>query len=94
MEPEDQPLPGRGAARARQVADLVGPFLGLIVVVALFGAVAPEGFLSVFNAKTIATQTVIVGVAAIGAPFILRSGGIDLSVGSAIALAFSSKHCL
>jgi len=41
MEPEDQPPPGRGAARARQVADLVGPFLGLIVVVALFGTVAP-----------------------------------------------------
>jgi len=87
MEAEDPTTPGRSAAAARQVADILGPFLGLIVVVALFGAVAPEGFLSVFNAKTIATQTVIVGLAAIGATFIIRSGGIDLSVGSAIALA-------
>lgn len=87
MELEDQPDPGRSAVAARQAMDIVGPFLGLIVVVGLFGAVAPEGFLSVFNAKTIATQTVIVGLAAIGATFIIRSGGIDLSVGSTIALA-------
>lgn len=80
------PADGR-AAPMRQVGDLLGPFIGLFVVVALFAVVAPEGFLSVFNAKTIATQTVIVGLASIGATFVIRSGGIDLSVGSAIALA-------
>ena len=67
--------------------EALGPFIGLVCVVALFGFVAPEGFLSAYNAKTIATQTVIVGLSAIGMTFVIRSGGIDLSVGSTIALA-------
>lgn len=76
----------RGSA-ARRILDVLGPFLGLGAVVLFFGIVAPDGFLSLYNAKTIATQTVIVGIAAIGMTFVIRSGGIDLSVGSIIALA-------
>lgn len=67
--------------------DALGPFIGLAIVVALFGVIAPEGFLTAYNAKTIATQTVIVGLSAIGMTFVIRSGGIDLSVGSTVALA-------
>ena len=74
-------------ARLRGAIELLGPFLGLLAVIALFGALAPEGFLTVYNAKTVATQTVIVGLGAIGMTFVVVSGGIDLSVGSTIALS-------
>jgi ribose/xylose/arabinose/galactoside ABC-type transport system permease subunit len=72
--------------RAR-VLDLVGPFAGLIAVAALFAVLEPATFLSVYNLQTIAAQTVIVGLGAIGMTFVIVSGGIDLSVGSAIALS-------
>ncbi|HEX9792921.1 MAG TPA: ABC transporter permease [Planctomycetota bacterium] len=65
---------------------LLGPFLGLLVVVLFFAAVGPPGFTSFANFKTIATQTVIVGLGAIGMTFVIVSAGIDLSVGSVIAL--------
>jgi len=69
------------------VLDLVGPFAGLIAVAALFAVLEPATFLSVYNLQTIAAQTVIVGLGAIGMTFVIVSGGIDLSVGSAIALS-------
>lgn len=76
---------------ARRLMTLVGPFLGLLGVIAFFALVAPEGFLSVYNFKTVATQTVIVGLGSIGMTFVIVSGGIDLSIGSVIAL--SSVAC-
>jgi ribose transport system permease protein len=45
-----------------------------------------RAFLSFYNAKTILTQSVIVGIGALGMTLIIVSGGIDLSVGSQIAL--------
>ena len=72
--------------RAR-LLDLIGPFAGLLAVSALFAAIEPATFLSVFNLQTIAAQTVIVGLGAIGMTFVIVSGGIDLSVGSVIALS-------
>lgn len=66
-----------------------GPFLGLILVIGLF-AIPSETrgiFLSYHNFKTIFTQTVIVAVGALGMTTIIVAGGIDLSVGSTIALA-------
>ena len=74
-------------ARVRRVIELLGPFLALLLVLALFSALLPGQFLSAYNLKTVATQTVIVGLSAIGMTFVIVSGGIDLSVGSAIALS-------
>jgi ribose transport system permease protein len=71
----------------RRGIELLGPFVALALVVGLFALVLPDQFLSAYNLKTIATQTVIVGVCAIGMTFVIVSGGIDLSVGSAIALS-------
>jgi len=65
---------------------LIGPFLGLLLVIALFGALEPS-FLSTRNLMTVAIQTVIVGLGAIGMTFVIVSGGIDLSIGSVIALS-------
>jgi ribose transport system permease protein len=66
----------------------LGPFLGLVLVIALFALPAEtrEYFLTYNNFKIILTQTVIVAIAALGMTMIIVSGGIDLSVGSSIAL--------
>ncbi len=66
---------------------LLAPFLGLIFVVALFSALVPEAFPTLYNFRTVSTQTVVVGLGAIGMSFVIMSGGIDLSVGSVIALS-------
>jgi len=66
---------------------VLGPFIALALVIALFAILLPGQFLSAYNLKTVATQTVIVGVCAIGMTFVIVSGGIDLSVGSTIALS-------
>ncbi|HET6334131.1 MAG TPA: ABC transporter permease [Polyangiales bacterium] len=71
----------------KRLLTLLGPFLALGIALALFAALLPDQFLSAYNLKTVATQTVIVGLCAIGMTFVIVSGGIDLSVGSSIALA-------
>ncbi|HTL69169.1 MAG TPA: ABC transporter permease [Lacunisphaera sp.] len=65
-----------------------GPFIGLLLVIACFSLPAEtrEFFLTYNNFKIIFTQTVIVAVGALGMTMIIVSGGIDLSVGSTIAL--------
>jgi ribose/xylose/arabinose/galactoside ABC-type transport system permease subunit len=56
----------------------------LFVVLALF---APATFRSWQNLKLIPRQTGIVGMAALGMTLVIISGGIDLSVGSVVALS-------
>ncbi|HZE73204.1 MAG TPA: ABC transporter permease [Pyrinomonadaceae bacterium] len=67
----------------------VGPILGLVLVIAIFSLLmqTPERFLSPNNLRVVLSQTVIVAVGAIGMTLIIISGGIDLSVGSTIALS-------
>lgn len=72
----------------RQVLNVLGPFFGLLVVIGFFSLnseVRPY-FLSGANFKVILSQTVIVAVGALGMTMIIVSGGIDLSVGSVVAL--------
>ncbi len=73
--------------RARKLVSLAGPLVGLVIALVLFAVLVPDRFLSFYNFKTVVTQTVIVGLGAIGMTYVMASGGIDLSVGSVIALA-------
>src|SRR5258707_1168322 len=68
---------------------ILGPFLGLLFVIVTFAVLtgSPEKYLSPFNIRVVLSQTVIVAIGAIGMTMIIISGGIDLSVGSAIALS-------
>jgi ribose transport system permease protein len=74
-------------ARLRHLITVIGPFLGLLLVIILFSLnpEVREYFLSGGNFKIILTQTVIVAIAALGMTMIIVSGGIDLSVGSVVA---------
>src|SRR5215470_2446680 len=73
---------------ARNWLNRLAPFLGLVLVIVVFAILigAPEKYLSLKNLRTVLAQTVIVAIGAIGMTVIIISGGIDLSVGSAIAL--------
>ena len=66
----------------------LGPFLGLLLVVAFFALAsgAPERYLSANNLRVVLAQTVIVAIGAIGMTLVIVGGGIDLAVGSTIAL--------
>ena len=64
----------------------VGPILGLALVIFIFYVLTPGHYLSAFNLRVVLGQTVIVAIGAIGMTMIIISGGIDLSVGSVIAL--------
>jgi ribose transport system permease protein len=75
-------------ARAARILVALAPLIGLILVVAVFALMsdAPDQYLSVRNLRIVLAQTVIVALGAIGMTMIIVSGGIDLSVGSSIAL--------
>jgi len=64
----------------------LGPLIGLISVWLLFALLAGGDFMRWDNQRLMLLQTAVVGTAAIGATLIIISGGIDLSVGSSIAL--------
>jgi ribose transport system permease protein len=66
-----------------------GPVLGLVAVVAFFALMSddPAQYVSARNLRIVFAQTVIVALGAIGMTFIIVSGGIDLAVGSTIALS-------
>lgn len=71
-----------------RLLNLLGPFIGLLLVVAMF-SIEPSvraHFLTPYNFRIVASQTVIVGIGALGMTLIIISGGIDLSVGSVLAL--------
>ena len=50
------------AGRARRLAALLAPFIGLAVVVLFFSVMEPDSFPTFYNFKNVATQTVIVGL--------------------------------
>src|SRR5436853_7550386 len=80
--------PPNQVTASRRLFNILGPFLGLLLVIGLFSldpAVRPY-FLTGANFKIILTQTVIVAIGTLGMTLIIVSGGIDLSVGSAVAL--------
>ncbi|MCL5096923.1 MAG: ABC transporter permease, partial [Candidatus Omnitrophica bacterium] len=70
----------------RHYLNQLGPLLGLVAVFVLFAIIGPPGFSSGRNLETIARQTAIVGMGALGMTLVIISGGIDLSVGSMVAL--------
>jgi ribose/xylose/arabinose/galactoside ABC-type transport system permease subunit len=62
------------------------PALGLVATWVLFAVLAGASFTSWSNQQLMLLQTAVVGTAAVGATWIIVAGGIDLSVGSTIAL--------
>ncbi len=83
------PDPSTPAARVnwlRRVITVFGPLIGLAAVCALFAGLRFETFVTQDNFAIILQQTAVIAVAALGMTLIIIAGGIDLSVGSIIAL--------
>jgi ribose transport system permease protein len=64
----------------------LAPLAGLAVVFILFSIMRPRTFPNVENLEVMGSETAVVGTAALGMTLVIISAGIDLSVGSTIAL--------
>src|SRR5438067_12431545 len=76
-----------GCARRVMKSASAGVLLGLVLVALLFVVLVGPQFIRPANLELMARQTVIVCVAALGMTMVIVSGGIDLSVGSVVALS-------
>ena len=72
------------ARRARLRLGALGPLVALALLMVL-GATLNDHFLTVANLANIVARASFIGIIAIGATFVITSGGIDLSVGSMAA---------
>jgi ribose transport system permease protein len=66
-----------------------GPLIGLLIV-GLIGTFLNSDFASLANWMNVLTRTSFIGIIAVGMTFVIISGGIDLSVGSMVALIAGS----
>ncbi|OLP54798.1 ribose ABC transporter permease [Rhizobium rhizosphaerae] len=82
-----QTPPGRGLSDRQK--DIIQKFaaLGSLVILAAVFATTSSAFLTVNNGMTIALQVTSIALLGIGATYVIITGGIDLSVGSVLALA-------
>jgi ribose transport system permease protein len=64
----------------------LGPFLILALLCVVLGALEPV-FYSTINVQNVLVQSSVVAVLAIGQLIVILTGGIDLSIGSGMALA-------
>lgn len=63
------------------------PIVVALLLVCIAMSVLSDSFLTDRNIMNILSQSAVVGIAAVGATFIIITGGIDLSVGSNVALS-------
>ena len=71
---------------ARSLLDRAGTFIGLLLVAVIFGVLVGRQFFAPGNIELMARQAAIVSMAALGMTVVIAAGGIDLSVGSMVAL--------
>ena len=70
----------------RSILGHLAPFVPLIGLVILFVILKGPGFLSLDSWRLILTNTVVIGIAAMGMTAIIVTAGIDLSVGGVVWL--------
>lgn len=81
-----RPVPG--ASRVKQLFSTnVGPIALALVIACVLLSILTDRFLTINNLTNVLVQASVVGIAAVGATFVVITGGIDLSVGSNLALS-------
>lgn len=79
-----------GSPSTRRISDLnltwtdVGPFVALAALLVAGFLINPD-FLSATNLANVITRSAFIAIIAVGATFVISSGGLDLSVGSMAA---------
>jgi ribose/xylose/arabinose/galactoside ABC-type transport system permease subunit len=78
----------RGLVRALVRVPEVGLLVGIVVALALIYALDRSGsFFDPYSLKSMLHRVALLGVLAVGAAVVIISGGIDLSMGSVVALS-------
>jgi ribose transport system permease protein len=78
--------PARPRLIRAQSARQLGTFAGLVALCLILWAATPH-FLTVSNLLNVLEQTAINAIVAVGMTYVIISGGIDLSVGSVLAVS-------
>lgn len=82
------------AAKAREILrSIPGPAFGLVAIIIVLSFLSPY-FLTARNLSNIISQVSDIGIMAVGAALVIFIGGIDLSVGSTVALSLMSMAYL
>ena len=81
-----QAVEQKGRRRIGRGQGATGPFLGLVAM-CVFLSFSTETFLSLRNLLNVMDQITVIGVMAVGMTLVILIGGIDLSVGSILALS-------
>jgi ribose transport system permease protein len=70
----------------KKLSGATGPLVGLLAL-CLFLGFSTDAFFSLRNGLNILDQITVIGIMAVGMTFVILIGGIDLSVGSVLALS-------
>lgn len=76
-----------GGDRLTRLLTGVGPILIALLAVSAVLSVMTEQFLTSSNLENVIVQSSVVGIAAVGATYVIITAGIDLSVGSVVVLS-------
>lgn len=88
--PSPTQLPPRSSwkpAAQKLFSSSIAPIAVALIIVSVILSLMTDNFLTASNLTNIVTQSSVVGIAAIGATLVIITSGIDLSVGSNIALS-------
>lgn len=87
LEIEDDQRGTVGARAARLMESGSAPIVVALLAVCIALSFSTSSFLTAGNLTNIVTQSSVVGIAAVGATFVIITSGIDLSVGANVALS-------
>jgi len=77
---------GARGGRHQRLADWLGPLVALVVMAGAFAIASPH-FLTRNNLSSVAVQASAIAILAVAETLVIIAGGIDLGVGSVLALA-------
>jgi ribose transport system permease protein len=77
----------RRSSWASQLLGVQGPLIGLVLLCLVFAFSTGNTFLSIRNGLNVLDQITVLGILSIGMTAVIVIGGIDLSVGSILALS-------
>lgn len=88
VPPDQQEQQTGGSGIGTTLRDRLQQFLAFasLIVIFLFFSLASENFLNYSNVTAILFSTVVIGTLALGTTFVIITGGIDLSIGTGMAL--------
>ena len=82
----DKGTPKRSLVEMFSLRGATGPLIGLLLL-CLFLTFATDSFFSIRNFLNVLDQITVLGIMAVGMTFVILIGGIDLAVGSVMALS-------